>query len=114
MPLLRGIIHLHRERRLQKIAKMNTDRLPKKLLNAWKQSRRMPNRPQKTIREAFRTMLSEILKRDKTWKGDLIDWIPLANNDQAWSDLVERGLRLKKGQYYEKTETNKEKKNNKQ
>jgi hypothetical protein len=70
----------------------------------------MPHRPQKTIREAFRTTLSEILNRDKTWKGDLIDWIPLANNDRAWSDLVEKGLGLKKGQYYEKTETKKKRK----
>jgi hypothetical protein len=109
MPVLRSIIHLHRARWLQKIAKMDTDRLPKRLLNAWKQSPRMPHRPQKTIREAFRTTLSEILKREKTWKGDLIDWIPLANNDRAWSDLVEKGLGLEKGQYYEKTKRKKEK-----
>jgi hypothetical protein len=75
MPSLKNTIHLHRARWLQKVAKMTTDRMPKRLLNAWVQKPRAPHRPQMTIRDTWRKTLRDILGFGEQWKGDLADWI---------------------------------------
>ena len=76
------IMELRRMRWLDKLAKMETNRFPRKFLNVWTNNPRITGRPQKTIKHGI----------CKTFKNVNIDtrmnkWIKLAK--KIWGDLVE-------------------------
>ena len=89
------IMELRRIRWLDKIAKMDINRFPRRFLNAWTDNARLKGRPQKTTKHA-------ICKTLKSLKIDtkMNNWIELAKKPEGgWGNLVEWKLGLAPGTY---------------
>ena len=82
------IMELRRLRWLEKIAKMDKKRAPKKLINAWLPQPRPPHRPQQTIKIAFAKTLKKY-----NFNTRMNEWIKMAKSDR-WAKHVEWKLAL--------------------
>jgi hypothetical protein len=68
---------------LGKIAKMNTDRAPRKMIACWNESHRKPGRPQLNVRNTYVEALRKILPEMKN-NGNLKHWMPELT-DKNWN-----------------------------
>jgi hypothetical protein len=77
---------------LGKIAKMNMNRIPRKLLACWTKSKRKPGRPQLNIRNTYAESLETVFPAISK-NIDLQDWLPaLAKPD--WEQKVKKWIKL--------------------
>ena len=67
------------------IAKMDTKKLPRKLIAAWTKVPRKPGRPQANIRDSYRTCI-QILIPDLNPSLPLTTWIEIAGSPK-WTEL---------------------------
>ena len=75
---------------LGKIAKMNQQQMPRKMLACWTTNRRKPGRPQLNVRNSFVDSLNRIIP-NLPKDCDLNSWLPiLAQNN--WSNSVSKWL----------------------
>ena len=91
---LEQMLELRRARWIEKLAKMEPTRNPRKILHAWIPLPRPIGRPNQTIRIS----LADTLETLGT-TANLKDFIPLARNTAVWGEQVETKLGLAPGTY---------------
>jgi hypothetical protein len=67
------------------IAKMNTKKLPRKLIASWTKESRKPGRPQTTFRDSYRTCIQNLIPEVQP-SLPLSTWIEIAGSPK-WSEL---------------------------
>ena len=92
---MESYIELRRARWLEKIANMNSNRIPRMLLGAWLPYARKIGKPFQTIRHAYVRTL-QILGFENS---DFESWMHEAKDRDKWSTRVEHFLNLPSGTY---------------
>ena len=71
-----------------KMARMNEERLPIKMLSCWINSPRPSRRPHTTIRNLMVRSL-QLIDPEISNNGNLTDWFHIARERAEWNDLIE-------------------------
>ena len=85
-PSINKIIKARQLKWLGKIAKMENDRMPRKLLASWIKNPRKPGRPQLNIRNSFAKALSEFFPKMRN--AELKHWIPTLASKE-WKNTLQ-------------------------
>ena len=89
-------MELRRARWLQKLATMDENRNPRKILLAWTPEPRPAGRPFQTVNKAYAHTVKNVLEMDTR----LDTWIPIARDTpMEWGKIVEEKLDLTEGSY---------------
>ena len=89
-------MELRRARWLQKLATMDENRNPRKILLAWTPDPRPTGRPFQTVSKAYAHTVKNVLGMDTR----LDAWIPIAKDTpMEWGKIVEEKLELTEGSY---------------
>ena len=88
-------MELRRARWLEKLAKMDATRNPRKILVAWMPNPRPLGRPFQSTRKAYALTLENL-----DLEPDLHSWTPTARDNRQWANRVEEKLSLTPGTYH--------------
>ena len=72
---------------LGKVARMDDQRLPRRLLGAWIKHPRKVGRPNTMAAHSYVETLQDIVGDGVNHQGKLASWVPLAQNESSWQAL---------------------------
>jgi exonuclease III len=87
IPHILDLITLRQANWIGKIAKMNDERMPRKLLASWVNNPRKVGRPQLCYRQTFTRTINSIV--DSDYNGTLKLWMPQATTDEWTKKIAE-------------------------